>query len=70
MYLDLKVVDALYASRDLETRYWKLHVKMKDGREFGVRTAIKNEKIYKKFDTLIDQVEEMLGCSLMTIKVL
>lgn len=70
MYLDLKVVDALYAARDPETRYWKLQVKMKDGREFGVRTAIKNEKIYKKFDTLIDQVEEMLGCPLMTIKVL
>lgn len=70
MYLDLKVVDELIAVRDPETLYWKLLVKMKDGREFGVRTAIKNEKIYKKFDTLIDQIEEMLGCPLVTMKVL
>lgn len=70
MFLELKVVVGLSAIRDQETLDWKLLIKMKDGRELGVRTATKHEKTYKKFDTLVDQIEEMLGCPLQTLKVL
>lgn len=70
MFIELKVIDSLNAVRDEETLDWKLLIKMKDGREIGVRTATKHEKTYKKFDTLIDQVEDMLGCPLQTLKVL
>ena len=70
MFIELKVIDSLSAVRDNETSYWKLLIKMKDGLEIGVRTATGHEKTYKKFDTLIDQVEDMLGCPLETLKIL
>lgn len=70
MFIELKVIDSLNAVRENETSYWKLLIKMKDGREIGVRTATGHEKTYKKFDTLVDQIEEMLGRPLETLKIL
>lgn len=70
MYLELKVVAELYAVRDLEAKGWKMHVKLRDGREFGVRTAIKNEKVYAKLDTIIDQIDEITCRPILTTRLL
>lgn len=69
-FIQAKVVTELNAVRDKETQGWKIHFKLENGKKFGVKTAIQNEKIYAKLDTAIFQIEEMLGRSISTTKLL
>lgn len=55
-----KLVTDLKAVRDKKTGGWKINFSLQKGKKMGVKTAIQNEKVYAKLDTLISQTEDML----------
>lgn len=78
-YLDIKglrpfassdLIDEVIAQQSRTDKLWRLSFKLKNGKKFGLSTARKDEKTYVKFETLIDEIEELMGKKINKIKII